>query len=340
VVNPTDPRVLIFIVAYNAAHTIEQVLRRIPYSLSSYSTEILVIDDSSTDATVDRARVLEQGGQLPFPLTVLFNPVNLGYGGNQKVGFQYAIQNRFDFVALVHGDGQYAPECLPDLLQPLVNGDADAVFGSRILRKGDALRGGMPLYKYAGNRILTTVQNRLLRSSLSEFHSGYRLYSVRALKSVPFHLNAEGFDFDTDIIIQLLRAGLRIKELPIPTYYGDEICYVNGLKYAKDVVIASLVARAQDLGIFYERKFDVGRDHDRYEAKLGFDSSHTFVINRVPPGSHVLDIGCASGVVSRALRSKGCRVTGIDRVLSHEQPQLERFVQHDLNEPTLPVDTA
>jgi glycosyltransferase involved in cell wall biosynthesis len=340
VVNTLKPKVLIFIVAYNAARTIEQVLRRIPLGLSQYDTEILVIDDSSTDATVDRARLLEKAGELPFPLTVLFNPMNLGYGGNQKVGFQYAIQNRFDFVALVHGDGQYAPECLPELLEPLVNGEADAAFGSRILRKGDALRGGMPLYKYVGNRILTTIQNRLLRSSLSEFHSGYRLYSAKALRAVPFDLNADGFDFDTDIIIQLLRAGLRIRELPIPTYYGDEICYVNGIKYAKDILIASFIARAQDLGIFYERKFDVGKSRDPYESKLGFDSSHTYVINRVPSASRVLDIGCASGVVSKALRAKGCRVTGIDRVLSHEHSQLERFVQHDLNEPKLPVDTA
>jgi glycosyltransferase involved in cell wall biosynthesis len=331
---------LIFIVAYNAERTIQQVLRRIPAALSRYDTEILVIDDSSSDATVDRASVFERGDQLPFRLTVLFNPVNLGYGGNQKVGFQYAIRNRFDFVALVHGDGQYAPECLPELMEPLVAGEAEAVFGSRMMRKRDALRGGMPLYKYVGNRILTVFQNRLLGSDLSEFHSGYRLYSVNALKRVPFELNANGFHFDTDIIIQLLRAGMRIKELPIPTYYGDEICYVDGFRYAWDVSKASLLARAQDLGIFYERKFDVATGQSPYGPKLGFDSSHTFVIDRVPAGARVLDIGCASGFVSKALRSKGCRVTGIDKTPAGDQPQLDRFIQHDLDDLRLPVDAG
>ena len=109
------PKVLIFIVAYNAERTIEEVLHRIPSELRDYDTEILVVDDSSTDATFERAHEMERAANLPFPLTVLFNPVNLGYGGNQKVGFRYAIRKQFDVVALVHGDGQYAPERLPDL---------------------------------------------------------------------------------------------------------------------------------------------------------------------------------------------------------------------------------
>jgi hypothetical protein len=187
---------------------------------------------------------------------VLFNPVNQGYGGNQKIGFHYAIKNGFDYVALVHGDGQYAPECLPELLTPLRDGCADAVFGSRMLTQGGALKGGMPFYKYAGNKILTGMQNALLRSSLSEFHSGYRLYSVPALTRIPFDLNSDVFHFDTDIIIQLLIAGQRIRELPIPTYYGDEICNVDGLKYAWDVTKSTFSARMQEYGLLYERKFD------------------------------------------------------------------------------------
>lgn len=334
------PRVLIFIVAYNAERTIQQVLRRIPAELSRYDTEILVIDDSSSDATVDKARAFARDSQSPFPLTVLFNPANLGYGGNQKVGFLYAIRNRFDFVALVHGDGQYAPECLPELLEPLVRGEADAVFGSRMVRKWDALRGGMPAYKYIGNRILTGIQNRLLGSSLTEFHSGYRIYSVEALAKVPFELNANAFDFDTDIIIQFLRAGLRIRELAIPTYYGDEVCYVNGFRYAWDVCLASLVACAQDLGIFYERKFDVRGNHSRYESKLAFDSSHTVVVDLVEHNTRVLDLGCASGVVSSALLSKNCRVTAMDVAPLPGQPRFEQFIRHNLNDLPLPVDTG
>ena len=333
------PRILIFIVAYNAERTIEKVLHRIPPELSQYDTEILVIDDSSGDRTFERAHALEHASELPFPLTVLFNPVNLGYGGNQKVGFHYAIQNHYDVVALVHGDGQYAPERLPELLLPLVNGEADAVFGSRMIQRKDALRGGMPLYKYVGNRILTTVQNLLLGSNLSEFHSGYRLYSVKALSEIPFDRNTNEFHFDTEIIIQLMRAGMRIRELPIPTYYGEEICHVNGIKYARDVVRATLLSRAQDLGILYERKFDVDR-HTPYQAKMGYDSSHTFAIDRVQPGSQVLDVGCSSGFVTNALEAKGCRVTGMDWLAPEGAVPFRRFIQHDLNRDDFPVDAG
>ena len=340
---PRKSRILILIVAYNAERTIQEVLRRVPSSLGEHETEILILDDSSRDNTFTAARAFEKSAASPFTITVLFNPVNQGYGGNQKIGFHYAIERRFDYVALVHGDGQYAPERLPDLLQPLLDGDADAVFGSRMLGEFSALKGGMPLYKYVGNKILTKVQNLLLRSALSEFHSGYRLYSVRALRQIPFERNANDFHFDTEIIIQLFRAGLRIREVPIPTYYGDEICHVNGLQYAWDVVKASLLARVQDLGIFYERKFDVragAESAPRDRAKLGFESPHTLTLERVPAGSRVLDIGCASGHMARALAARGCRVTGVDPLPIADDMPLEHFVRHDLNDGAFPVDAG
>src|SRR5260370_15041801 len=130
------PRVLIFVVAYNAERTIQSVIQRIPESLAQYHTEILIIDDSSKDQTFHQAREMENSR---FPLTVLFNPVNQGYGGNQKIGFHYAIQKGFDVVALVHADGQYAPERLPDLLQPLLSGQPHAVFGSRMTAPSSSL---------------------------------------------------------------------------------------------------------------------------------------------------------------------------------------------------------
>src|SRR5436189_6075159 len=145
-------RVLIFIVAYNAARTIEEVLNRSPSSLHSSAVEVLIIDDSSADDTfVEGLRFQHQ--RPPFQITVLKNPENQGYGGNQKLGYRYAIDHGFDIVALVHGDGQYAPEKLLDLLAPLVHGEAEAVFGSRMIRKQAALAGGMPLYKWIGNHV-------------------------------------------------------------------------------------------------------------------------------------------------------------------------------------------
>src|ERR1043166_3469392 len=147
--DPNKKRILIFVVAYNAETTIEKVLARIPTRLHSENVEVLIIDDSSRDNTFVRGLHCQK--KLPdFKITVLRTPSNQGYGGNQKLGYQYAIDNNFDIVALVHGDGQYAPEKLPDLLAPLIGGEADAVFGSRMLEKRDALRGGMPMYKWIG----------------------------------------------------------------------------------------------------------------------------------------------------------------------------------------------
>ena len=208
-------KVLIFIVAYNAEKSIEKVLTRIPASLAiDYITEVLIIDDQSQDDTVARCETARKSGLLKFETHVLVNPENQGYGGNQKIGFHYAIEHDYDYVVLLHGDGQYAPECLPMLLQTISEKKADAVFGSRMLKRFGALRGGMPIYKYIGNKVLSFAQNRILKSSLSEFHSGYRVYSVAALKQIPFHLNTDDFHFDTEIIIQLLFAWPSNKRVP------------------------------------------------------------------------------------------------------------------------------
>jgi glycosyltransferase involved in cell wall biosynthesis len=330
------PRVLIFVVAYNAERTIEGVLSRIPHSLADeYDVEILAIDDSSRDRTFEIGHKIEMSGSLRFPLRVLFNPVNQGYGGNQKIGYHFAIKHDFDFVALLHGDGQYAPEVLPELLKPLDQGIADAVFGSRMLSRGAARKGGMPLYKFIGNKILTSIQNRLLCTNLSEFHSGYRIYSVAALKKLPFDRNTNDFHFDTEIIIQLIKARMRIHETAIPTYYGDEICHVNGIKYAWDVVKTTLRSRAHELSIFYDSKFDCEPEHDAnayYEPKLGYDSSHSAVLELVPAGSKVVDLGCAGGYMCATLqRDRGCVCTGVDLFPLPQNIVLDRFIQLDLN---------
>jgi len=327
-------RVLIFIVAYNAETTICDVLKRIPQSLTAdYHIEVLIIDDASSDRTFEVSHKLVSMDKYPFKIQILFNPKNQGYGGNQKIGYHYAITHKFDFVALLHGDGQYAPECLNELIYPLSIYEADAVFGSRMLLKGEALKGGMPIYKYIGNKILTRFENYMLKSQLSEFHSGYRIYSVKALSHLPFDLNSNDFHFDTEIIIQLLHAGFRIKELPIPTYYGNEICRVNGIKYAANVIKAVITARAQSMGIFYARKFDsVGAGNTQYETKLGYQSPHSEVLCNIKPGSRVLDLGCAGGCVGSILKEKfGCRITGVDCYPLQDGVVLDTFIEHDLN---------
>ena len=259
-------RVLIFIVAYNAETTIEGA-SRIPAHFTS-TVSGLIIDDSSRDETFLNGLRYQQSHSA-FKITVLRTPENQGYGGNQKLGYRYAIDNGFDIVALVHGDGQYAPEKLPALLAPLLAGKADAVFGSRMIDKRAARAGGMPLYKWIGNQILTRFQNRMLGTQLSEFHSGYRLYSTTALARIPFEKNTNDFHFDTEIIVQLVLKNLRITELPIPTYYGDEICRVNGLKYVADIFTTMLRTRAHEMNIFFDRKFDVNPpEKPRSETRL------------------------------------------------------------------------
>jgi glycosyltransferase involved in cell wall biosynthesis len=327
------PRVLVFVVAYNAEKTIREVVLRIPAELrNTYEVDVLIIDDSSADATFEQGHAISRDPSLPFPVFVLFNPKNQGYGGNQKIGYHYALEQGYDFVALIHGDGQYAPECLPALLEPLRNGEAAAVFGSRMLTPSGARLGGMPLYKFVGNKILTWIENKLLSTSLSEFHSGYRIYSTRALAAIPFDRNSNDFHFDTEIIIQLVIAGLRIKELPIPTYYGDEICYVNGTKYAFNVVAAAITARMQSAGLFYDRKFDCAPSNTQpYVPKFTFRSPHVLAFERIRPGTRVLDLGCAGGYMGAYLtEQKLCRVDGVDSFPLIES-NLSSFRVHDLN---------
>lgn len=153
-------RVLIFIVAYNAQATLAEVINRIVIDDEVFEVEVLIIDDASRDNTFEIGLSLRE--PCRFPLTVFRNPTNQGYGGNQKLGYHYAIEHGYDAVVLLHGDGQYAPEKVQDLVEPVVRGEADAVFGSRMMIRGGALRGGMPLYKFLGNKILTTFQNLVL----------------------------------------------------------------------------------------------------------------------------------------------------------------------------------
>ena len=334
-------RLLIFIVAYNAQTTIEKVLSRIPRSLQSDNVEVLIIDDSSQDDTFGNGLRYQQRNSA-FKITVLRTPENQGYGGNQKLGYRYAIDNGFDIVALVHGDGQYAPEKLPQLLAPLLAGETDAVFGSRMIDKKAARAGGMPAYKWIGNQILTAFQNRVLRTALSEFHSGYRLYSTTALAQVPFEKNTNEFHFDTEIIVQFVMKKLRIAELPIPTYYGDEICHVNGLKYAWDVCKTMLKARFHEMNLLFDRKFDVLPPEENYDLKLGYSSSHTAAIEAARPGNRLLDIGCGQGYVARELADKGCHVTGMDQYIPERTAENAGidFIRWNLDRAEFPVNVS
>jgi glycosyltransferase involved in cell wall biosynthesis len=306
-------KIAIFIVAFQAERFITSVLDRIPPELRDLFAEILVIDDSSSDQTFATAR--GAGEQLGFSnVTVLRTPFNRGYGGNQKLGYLHALKQGYDYVILLHGDGQYAPEYLPQIVNALGEREPGGLIASRMINRRDALRGGMPLYKWVGNQVLTAIENRALGSDLSEFHSGYRAYKVDALRSIPFQLNSDDFHFDTEVLIQLLSTGQTVEEIPVPTFYGDEISRVNGMAYAVNCLKAVAKSRLGQAGLYYEPKFDVGAfDDTGYRVKQADNTLHHEILSREwPPDWRVADLGASRGVFSAQLAKKVAHVTSAD----------------------------
>ena len=228
-------KIAIFIPTYNAAKTLPLVLDRIPEEIKKEVNEIFVADDESKDNTYLVGVGYKNYKKLPN-LKIYHHKKNKGYGGNQKWAYEYCIKKNFDIVVMLHGDAQYSPEKIPDLLKPFYDSEEKIgmVFGSGM--KGDPLRGGMPFYKFLGNKFLTKIENLVLNLNLSEYHSGYRAYNIGALKDIPFHLCSNDFHFDTEIIIQLKLKKYPILETTIPTYYGNEKCNVKIFKYGFNIL--------------------------------------------------------------------------------------------------------
>jgi glycosyltransferase involved in cell wall biosynthesis len=215
-----DPRrrtqkICVVMPAYNAEQTLERTWADLP---REWVDDVVVVDDASRDRTVEVARGLG--------LHVLQHPRNRGYGGNQKTCYREALARGADVVVMVHPDHQYDPGSVPALVAPLLRGECDAVFGSRILG-GRPVEGGMPWWKYLANLFLTALANATFDLSLSEYHSGLRAYSRRFLQSVDLEANSDDFVFDTEIIAQADGRGLRIQEIPIPTRYFPEASQIG-----------------------------------------------------------------------------------------------------------------
>ncbi len=323
-------RIGILIVTYNAVTTVIKVLKRITPEVWKNVEEVAIFDDASQDATYELAIGLKSLRGLPS-LHVLKHEKNLGYGGNQKAGYKYFIDKGFDVVVLLHGDGQYAPEILSHLYHPLVMGEADAVFGSRMMKQyGGALKGGMPFYKYVGNRILSVFENRSLGLNLTEFHSGYRAYNLHALRKIDFTSMTNDFHFDTEIIIKLHHQRYSIKEVPIPTYYGTEICYVDGVRYAKDVFKAVRRYKQTAASVRCFPEFQEYFVH--YPIKHSKYSSHYYAQQMAGRDHSVLDIGCGEGFLAAELAKNGNRVTGVDALpQASETAVLDGYFSADLD---------
>jgi glycosyltransferase involved in cell wall biosynthesis len=217
-----NKKVIIVLPAFNAAKTLKKTLDAIPKEIYD---DIILVDDASGDNTVNIARSLG--------LKVFAHEKNLGYGGNQKTCYKEALKLGADIAVMVHPDFQYDPAFIPQLVMPIANGDCDAVFGSRMKNPQNALKGGMPYWKFIANIFLTQIENIVLGNNLSEYHSGFRAYSKKVMQ-LPLQFNSDDFVFDSEIIAQMKIAGMKIKEIPILTKYFPEASQINfkrSLKY-------------------------------------------------------------------------------------------------------------
>jgi glycosyltransferase involved in cell wall biosynthesis len=213
---PTRGKTIVVMPALNAAKTLEFTVSSIPRDVVD---DVLLVDDRSTDETLEIARGLD--------VSVIWHPHNVGYGGNQKTCYLEALQREADIVVMLHPDGQYEPALIPELIAPIEAGEADLVLGSRMLIPGAARKAGMPLYKRVANRFLTTVENRVMRTHLTDLHTGYRAYSRELLLTVPFLRNSLDFSFDSELLMQASQFGLRIAEVPARTRYFEEASSVG-----------------------------------------------------------------------------------------------------------------
>lgn len=239
--------VVVVMPARNAGRTLERTISGIS---RDWVDHIILVDDKSTDDTLERARGL--------PIQVIWHPHNVGYGGNQKTCYLEALQQDFDVIVMLHPDGQYEPTLIPNLVEPILRGEADLVLGSRLAEQGMARAGGMPLYKYLANRFLTAVENRILGTSLTEMHTGYRAYSSDLIRKVPFLRNSLDFSFDTEVLMQASHFGFRISEVPARSFYFDDASSI-GFRPAAVYGLKTLWVGARLIlhrrGILRSRKF-------------------------------------------------------------------------------------
>lgn len=229
----TSQKIIVVIPAYQAVATIKEVFSRLPAEMLQKNVTYLVVNDGSSDGT---EQAVQEVMMQMANVQLIAHEVNRGYAQAQKTGFRAALDQDADIIALLHADGQYAPELLPQLLGPLERDEADVVQGSRMVRAKDALRGGMPLYKWIANRVLSRLENVVFGMKLAEYHSGYMLYSRKTLETVPFERLSHTFHFDGEMLFMANRKGLRIKELPIPTHYGREKSHLRPVRYGVDVL--------------------------------------------------------------------------------------------------------
>ena len=236
------PRIIAVMPAYNAAATLEKTLADIP---EGSVQEIILVDDCSTDNTVELARSLG--------LTVIEHEKNRGYGGNQKTCYAEALSREVDVIVMIHPDYQYDSRVIPLVAQIIHLGICDCVLGSRIRSRTEALAGGMPRYKYIANRLLTTFENIAMGQNLGDYHSGFRAYSRKVLETIPYERNSEDFVFDSQFLVQVVHFNFKLGDIPVPVRYFDEASSINlsrSIKYGLQTLAAVFNYWTAKLGIY------------------------------------------------------------------------------------------
>ncbi len=213
---PRRHKIVAVMPAYNAESTLTATLADMP---AGCVDEIILVDDGSTDRTVEIAR--------DMGLTVIVHPDNRGYGGNQKTCYRTALDHGADIVVMIHPDYQYDSRVIPHAVGFIELGICDIVIGSRIRSRQEALAGGMPIYKYVANRFLTVIENFALGQNLGDFHSGFRVYRREVLERIPFECNSNDFVFDTQFLVQAVRFGFRLGDIPVPVRYFPQASSIN-----------------------------------------------------------------------------------------------------------------
>lgn len=233
--------------AYNAEKTLEKTYRKIPKDIVD---DVILVDDGSLDKTL---KVAKQLG-----IKVFKHPQNRGYGGNQKTCYALALNEGAEIVVMIHPDYQYDPSFTKELIEPILKGRCDIMLGSRIRSRKEALAGGMPLYKYLGNRFLTLIENIALGQNLSEYHTGFRAFDKKVLKNLPFHKFSDDFVFDQQILISAIKEGFTIGEIAVPVVYFPEASSINfgrSINYGLSTLHALLIFLLDSAGIYRARIF-------------------------------------------------------------------------------------
>jgi glycosyltransferase involved in cell wall biosynthesis len=213
---PRREKVIAVMPAYNAELTLAATLADMP---AGCVDEVILVDDGSKDRTVQIAREIG--------LTVFQHPQNRGYGGNQKTCYRHALEHGADIVVMIHPDYQYDSRVIPLAVDIITLGICDVVLGSRIRSRAEALAGGMPVWKYLSNRVLTAIENLALGQNLGDFHSGFRVYRRAVLEKIPFERNSDDFVFDTQFLVQAVQFGFRLGDIPVPVRYFAEASSIN-----------------------------------------------------------------------------------------------------------------